>query len=151
MLHSRKTTHRNIEHNTQHCPPHTHNHSTLVVAHQRNTPHCCAVTPAHTVHIALLSQVYILWLPTLILAALARLFSLSVPVSFTGMQMSTPFFLLLLLPFVRAGEWLGGNEPVVIQTQIDAMRNDTLSVKASSKLKRNTMRAQTPRATPRVI
>merc|ERR1719268_368081 len=41
---------------------------------------------------------------------LAKLFNWSVPATLIGMGTATPFWFLGLLPFVRAGELLGGKE-----------------------------------------
>eukprot|EP00928_Gymnodinium_smaydae_P057792 TRINITY_DN41012_c0_g1_i1.p3 TRINITY_DN41012_c0_g1~~TRINITY_DN41012_c0_g1_i1.p3 ORF type:complete len:150 (+),score=28.85 TRINITY_DN41012_c0_g1_i1:169-618(+) len=67
---------------------------------------------------------YVPFVPTLLLGALARLLGLSVPAALLGLQAATPFFVVLMVPFIRAGEWLGGSTPMEVAVLMSAMKED---------------------------
>mmetsp|Transcript_64018 Transcript_64018/g.139202 ORF Transcript_64018/g.139202 Transcript_64018/m.139202 type:complete len:177 (-) Transcript_64018:160-690(-) len=69
---------------------------------------------------------YIPVVPTIVLGALASLLKLSMPAAIVGLNLATPFFLIFFVPFVRAGEWLSGQEAVVIDTLKKAMEENII-------------------------
>mmetsp|Transcript_102752 Transcript_102752/g.204053 ORF Transcript_102752/g.204053 Transcript_102752/m.204053 type:complete len:163 (+) Transcript_102752:69-557(+) len=73
-----------------------------------------------------LIPVYVPTLPTIALSVLAKLFGLSVPASIIGLNLATPFFLMLMVPYVRAGEWLIGYESMAVDTLMSAMKADLM-------------------------
>eukprot|EP00931_Biecheleriopsis_adriatica_P066225 TRINITY_DN40623_c0_g1_i1.p1 TRINITY_DN40623_c0_g1~~TRINITY_DN40623_c0_g1_i1.p1 ORF type:complete len:185 (-),score=49.91 TRINITY_DN40623_c0_g1_i1:13-567(-) len=70
--------------------------------------------------------VYVPTVPTLIIAAVAKVLGLSVPATILGLNIATPFFMSFMVPFIRAGEWLGGEEPLAIDTLMTTMKASVL-------------------------
>jgi len=68
--------------------------------------------------------VYVPTIPTIICGAVARALRLSVPASIIGLNLATPFFLTLLVPFIRLGEWITRSEELALDGLMGAMKED---------------------------
>uniref|UniRef100_A0A7S4UCB5 DUF2062 domain-containing protein n=1 Tax=Alexandrium monilatum TaxID=311494 RepID=A0A7S4UCB5_9DINO len=73
-----------------------------------------------------LLPLYIPTVPTIALGALVKLLGLSLPAALIGLQLATPLFMALLVPYVRAGEWLSGAEPMDVSTLMAAMKESII-------------------------
>mmetsp|Transcript_68749 Transcript_68749/g.109087 ORF Transcript_68749/g.109087 Transcript_68749/m.109087 type:complete len:164 (-) Transcript_68749:36-527(-) len=67
---------------------------------------------------------YIPMFPTVSLTALCALSGLSFPAALIGLNIATPFLFIFLIPFVRAGEWMSGADPVAANEFIEMMQAD---------------------------
>mmetsp|Transcript_82255 Transcript_82255/g.236387 ORF Transcript_82255/g.236387 Transcript_82255/m.236387 type:complete len:171 (+) Transcript_82255:64-576(+) len=67
---------------------------------------------------------YVPTIPTVVCGALAKLFGLSVPASIMGLNIATPFFMVLMVPFIRFGETLSGSDALPLDGLMDHMRAD---------------------------
>ncbi|CAE8637996.1 unnamed protein product, partial [Polarella glacialis] len=53
---------------------------------------------------------YIPTFPTVALVAVGKLVGLSTPAAVIGLNIATPFMMMFMVPFIRAGEWIAGLE-----------------------------------------
>uniref|UniRef100_A0A7S1F4V4 DUF2062 domain-containing protein n=1 Tax=Noctiluca scintillans TaxID=2966 RepID=A0A7S1F4V4_NOCSC len=67
---------------------------------------------------------YIPTVPTIALAAAAKVLGLSTPAALIGLQLATPCFMMFMVPYIRAGEWMSASEPLEISGLMDAMSSD---------------------------
>ena len=66
--------------------------------------------------------------PMLVCTALAKLLGLSVPASIIGLSSATPLWLSLMVPYIRAGEWLSGMDTLVLDGLAQALSEDFFKV-----------------------
>mmetsp|Transcript_45926 Transcript_45926/g.92640 ORF Transcript_45926/g.92640 Transcript_45926/m.92640 type:complete len:148 (-) Transcript_45926:107-550(-) len=69
---------------------------------------------------------YVPTVPTIALAFLVKLLGLSLPAALIGLQVATPVFMVLLVPYVRAGELLSGADPMDVNSLMDAMKESII-------------------------
>eukprot|EP00933_Yihiella_yeosuensis_P057600 TRINITY_DN57531_c0_g1_i1.p1 TRINITY_DN57531_c0_g1~~TRINITY_DN57531_c0_g1_i1.p1 ORF type:complete len:203 (-),score=25.53 TRINITY_DN57531_c0_g1_i1:44-595(-) len=70
--------------------------------------------------------VYIPTVPTILVAFVARVLGLSVPATLVGLNIATPFFMSFMVPFIRAGERLSGQEALAIDALMSTMKESVL-------------------------
>uniref|UniRef100_A0A7S1PLM3 DUF2062 domain-containing protein n=1 Tax=Alexandrium catenella TaxID=2925 RepID=A0A7S1PLM3_ALECA len=73
-----------------------------------------------------LVPLYVPTVPTIALGVLVKLAGLSFPAALIGLQVATPVFMALLVPYVRAGEWLSGADPMDVSKLMDAMKESII-------------------------
>lgn len=71
-----------------------------------------------------LCPMYLPILCSLIIITVSGLMGLSVPASVVGFQMANPFYVLFLIPFIRAGEWICGAPLVDLHGLLAALNGD---------------------------
>mmetsp|Transcript_108916 Transcript_108916/g.318752 ORF Transcript_108916/g.318752 Transcript_108916/m.318752 type:complete len:148 (+) Transcript_108916:67-510(+) len=69
---------------------------------------------------------YIPTVPTIALGAIVKLLGLSLPAALIGLQIATPVFMVLLVPYVRVGEWLSGSDPMDVSALMSAMKESII-------------------------
>lgn len=69
--------------------------------------------------------VYIPAAPSIVVPLLAKLLGLSMPAALLGMSSSTPAWLTFLVPYIRAGELIGGMDALAVNDLVVAMRKDS--------------------------